>query len=264
MSGPKESNDATFKLGELVNLSRCPSRKLRRLAKKCRQRIANGTTIAEACKHLGNMTCSAKFNGSSVNMTDVALLEKEVCEQFGEADCALFEKEGLCAWSEVVPSPEADTSPERAFDGEKIQNAVGVGGIVVFVSMMVCYTFCICSCCLSMTGFCPWGNTNTILDEFDCSLRTLGYVGLHEDDDLALELLMRCEARYMLLLPLLPWAALQWTTCESGTPWPVYVIYGATLLRSKIIELSVLRKLKVGMLFYFYMVLGCFEHFDGF
>merc|ERR1719362_1619346 len=68
----------------------------------------------------------------------------------------------------------------------------------------------------------------------------------------------------MMLLPLLPVAALPWTTCENGTPLPVYIVYFVVLIRSKVIEFRILKQLKVGYAAFIFMLIGCFEHFDWF
>jgi len=64
-------------------------------------------------------------------------------------------------------------------------------------------------------------------------------------------------------LQLLPLVALPWTTCEDGMPWPVYLVFLGTLLRSKVIEFRILRRLGAGFVAFFFMLVGCFEHFGS-
>ena len=103
----------------------------------------------------------------------------------------------------------------------------------------------------------------------DCSLISLGFgqqsVAAEMDWD-QIGRQVRMEARLMLLVALLPLVSAPWTTCISGPPTWLYILYLPFLLRSKIVEYQIIRKFGIdwGPALLFEYGMGVFEHLDWF
>ena len=77
---------------------------------------------------------------------------------------------------------------------------------------------------------------------------------------------VRTEARLMLLVALLPLVSAPWTSCLSGSPTWLYILYLPFLLRSKIVEYQIIRKFGIdwGPALLFEYGIGVLEHLDWF
>jgi len=82
--------------------------------------------------------------------------------------------------------------------------------------------------------------------------------------------ILRREMRLSLFLPLIPLMMSPWTTCESGMPTLGYILYLPFLIRAKLVELMIIRKMGEGeyMASKFAAILGftlgTMEHMDWF
>eukprot|EP00931_Biecheleriopsis_adriatica_P118060 TRINITY_DN9352_c0_g1_i1.p1 TRINITY_DN9352_c0_g1~~TRINITY_DN9352_c0_g1_i1.p1 ORF type:complete len:604 (+),score=85.76 TRINITY_DN9352_c0_g1_i1:43-1854(+) len=89
---------------------------------------------------------------------------------------------------------------------------------------------------------------------------------MDEDKKRRLMLLVTREARYMLLLTLIPVVFLPATTCEDGMPIVAYALYAPLFVRSRYVEWSILKLFNVTFdaLLVLRIVLDGLEHFDWF
>jgi len=84
----------------------------------------------------------------------------------------------------------------------------------------------------------------------------LGYVPLDQlkGTDETVNCLVRREARYMMLLPILPLIFFPYASCEEGTPDVVYLVYLLCLIRARIVEARLLWALDVSWTMFVYMM----------
>lgn len=265
----------------------------------CLPRVAGAGVFGDACKQLDEESCNAfarrqvcvwstpedpavpefTHNASSANWTCVTVghATEGACEALPEGACVAFAKAGLCAWTPVFVASAAPAS-----DGEDLDGSGGASGALVLVLLICLCAACQCICCSFICGTHCFSSHMTgagnygVWSEFEaskmswaalcgCSARSVAADSVgKEGADAELAMLLRREARYMLLLLLIPLACAGWTTCEGGMPTAAYVLYAVFLLRSKAMEICILLNIKAEAIAYVFMLLGMFDHFDWF
>ena len=159
---------------------------------------------------------------------------------------------------------------ERHFAGEGFE--LLRGGILAAKSLRCQRTFCMSfGHCVAVAVSHPWSRGCALLpcravllwiswSSSKCEQLVLGLPAFrysHVDEtrsDVDRGLILRREARLMLQLPVLALAAEPWTTCTSGPPMLLYVVYLATPVRGKWCKYGLLRQVEVP--FRFSMLFG--------
>jgi len=142
------------------------------------------------------------------------------------------------------------------------QLRIGWVGIAILSLAFCCCSVGIVGCCF---GCCTgWnGETAPLSSDFNASPAELaGYAHIASKD--AIVRTVRREARLMLLLPLIPLATLPLTKSGQGAPLLAYGIYAPLLLRSKLVEVQILRQLETKPSGYAFLVFSVLEHADYF